>query len=87
MSIALFKALASIIWQLAPGSSKNVTVRVMAHLSIQISLHLIIGFLFLTHLQQLMFTVLLKALERQVPSSVQNVWQNQDGLHSHQQRY
>lgn len=76
--------------QLVPESSKNVIVKITAYRSvivIQIALYLITSFLFLTYVQELMFTALLRALERQVPSSVQNVWQNQDRLHSHHQRY
>lgn len=76
--------------QLVSESSKNVIVKITAYRSvivIQIALYLITSFLFLTYVQELMFTALLRALERQVPSSVQNVWQNQDRLHSHHQRY
>ena len=73
-----------------PRSRKTVVVKIMAHrsvISIQMALYLTTSFLFPTYVQQVMFTALLRALERQAPSSVQNVWQNQDGLHSQHQRY
>ena len=51
------------------------------------ALYLTTSFLFLIYVQQVIFIALLRVLERQAPSSVQNVWQNQDGLRSQHQRY